>query len=273
MTPLIITVAGVGAELTRRHTPFVPLTPTEIAREARSVFDVGARVFHLHVRNASGKPTCDPRTLRKALSLIRQQAPEMIVQVSTGGAVSDTARDRLGTLLRGFDMASLTLGSINFGDEIFCNPVPLIIKLASKMKKLGIRPELEIFDAAMLEFSLYLIQQGLIDVPPHYDFVMGGRGFLSATEKNLDFLISKLPRGATFSVAGLAAFELPLAEMAIARGGHVRVGLEDNIYVAKGILARGNADLVKLVLPLTKKYNRKIAMPSEARCILRLVRS
>lgn len=268
--PLIITVAGVGAELTRDMTPYVPLSSDEIAVEAAQVYALGARVFHLHVRDVQGQPTCDPHVIRTVVRKVRKAAPGLILQISTGGSVADTAEGRVGTLVQGIEMASLTLGSINFGDGVFLNPVPLIRRLAARMRRLGIRPELEIFDVAMLEFSLWLLRKGEIDAPPHYDFVLGGRGFLQATEANLDFLIAKLPRGATFSVAGIGSAQFVLAAMAMTRGGHVRVGLEDNIYVEKGVLAQGNADLVEKVLRLAKRHDRRIASQTEARRLLRI---
>lgn len=268
-TPLIITVAGVGAELTKKHTPFVPLTPDEIIAEAEAVARLGASIFHLHVRDTKGRPTCDPRVIRKVTQGIRRRT-NLILQVSTGGAIGDTEVDRLGTLIKGLEMGSLTMGSINFGDEVFLNPAPLILKLYAKMKRLGIRPELEIFDVAMLEFALYLIKQGQMEPAPHFDFVMGGRGFLPATPENLDFLLAKLPRLATYSVAGIGSAEFSLAEMALSRGGHVRVGLEDNIFLSRGVLARGNAELVQGLLGIAARHGRRIASVEEARKILKV---
>lgn len=270
LTPLIITVAGIGAELSRDITPHVPLSPDEISREVAELLSLGAQVFHLHVRDHHGKPTCDPHVIRTVVKKTRKMAPGAILQISTGGSVHDTDESRLGTLLSGIEMASLTLGSINFGDEVFLNPVPLIRKLAAKMRRLRIRPELEIFDVAMLEFSLYLIRKGEIVSPPHYNFVMGGRGFLQATEQNLDYLIGKMPRGATFSVAGIGVAQMRLAEMALARKGHVRVGLEDNIYLEKGVLAT-NRDLCLRVMQFATKHKRRLAKIQEVRRILKLL--
>lgn len=268
-TPLVITVAGTGAELTRKQSPFVPLTLLQIAEQAQASEKAGAQLWHLHVRNAAGQSSCDPKIIRQTMRVLRK-CTQMIVQVSTGGAVGDSENDRLGTLVSGLDMASLTLGSINFGDGVFLNPAPLILKLLAKMRRLKIRPEFEIFDAGMMDFAAYLLRKGLVEGPLHYNFVMGGRGFLAATEANLDFLISKLPARAHFCTAGIGRAQFSLAELSIERGGHVRVGMEDNIYVRPGELAQSNADLVKVVAALAKKYGRPLSSPAQARRLLQL---
>jgi len=268
-TPLVITVAGTGAELTRKQSLFVPLTLLQIAEQAQACQKAGASLWHLHVRDVMGNPTCDPKTIRKTLIVLRKST-QMIVQVSTGGAVGDSEKDRLGTLVSGLDMASLTLGSVNFGDGVFLNPAPLIQKLLAKMRRKNIRPEFEIFDAGMMDFADYLIRKGFAEPPFHYNFVLGGRGFLAATETNLDFLISKLPKRAQFCAAGIGKAQFSLAEMAIARGGHVRVGMEDGLYLRSGELAQSNAELVRDVAALAKKQGRPISSPVQARRILQL---
>jgi 3-keto-5-aminohexanoate cleavage enzyme len=268
-TPLVITVAGTGAELTRKQSLFVPLTLLQIAEQAQACQKAGASLWHLHVRDVAGKSTCDPKIIRQTMSVLRKST-QMIVQVSTGGAVGDSEKERLGTLISGLDMASLTLGSINFGDGVFLNPAPLIQKLLAKMRSKKIRPEFEIFDAGMMDFADYLIRKGFAEAPFHYNFVLGGRGFLAATEANLDFLISKLPKGAQFCAAGIGKAQFSLAEMAIARGGHVRVGMEDGLYLRSGELAQSNAELVRDVVALAKKQGRPISSPVQARRILQL---
>ena len=268
-TPLVITVAGTGAELTRKQSPFVPLTLLQIAEQAQACQNAGACLWHLHVRDLAGQSTCDPKIIRQTMSVLHKST-QMIVQVSTGGAVGDSDKDRLGTLISGLDMASLTLGSINFGDGVFLNPVPLIQKLLVKMPSKKIQPEFEIFDVGMMDFADYLIRKGFAEPPFHYNFVMGGRGFLAASEANLDFLISKLPKKARFCAAGIGKAQFSLAEMAMARGGHVRVGMEDNLYVRPGELAQSNADLVKVVVGLAKKQGRPISSPVQARRLLQL---
>jgi len=159
MDPLIITVAGVGAELTKEDTSYLPITPDEIADEAERVFSLGARIFHLHVRDDQGKPTCNSDRIRLVVEKIREKT-DLIVQVSTGGAIGDTIDDRVKTLDCGSEMGSLTLGSINFGEDIFLNTLPIIATLAEKMLENNIKPELEIFDVSMMETAHKLLKKG-----------------------------------------------------------------------------------------------------------------
>ncbi len=265
--PLIITVAGIGAELTKAETSCLPVTPDEIIAEGVRIAKLGAHVFHLHVRDDAGKPTCDSQRIRSIIDALRQKT-KLIFQVSTGGDVHDSFKDRLQTLDSGPEMGSLTLGSVNFGNAVFLNTIPMIQILAEKMKKLRIKPELEIFDVAMVETAIQLLQKGLLTPPLHFNIILGGPGWLSASNENLEFILKKIPAGSSWSASGIGKNQLPMIEYAITHGGHVRTGLEDNIYIRKGVLAKGNAELVAQVLYLAKKHKRKIATIGEARKIL-----
>lgn len=265
--PLIITVAGVGAELTKAETPFLPTTPDEIVEEAYRVYKLGAHVFHLHARDPSGKPTLNPEILRLIINGIRQKT-KLIIQISTGGDIHDSFEDRLKTLDLKPEMGSLTLGSVNFGNEVFLNPVSLIKDLVRKMVEKNIKPELEIFDVAMMEYACKLKNEGLLKTPLHFNIILGGPGWLSATLSNLRFILKKMPEESTWSASGVGRGQLPMLEYAIAHGGHVRTGLEDNIYIRKGVLAKGNRELVLQVQKLAKKQKRRIATIEEARKIL-----
>ena len=167
---------------------------------------------------------------------------------STGGAVGMTADERCGPLtLTGPDrpdMATLTTGTVNFGDEVFRNPRPLVKEIARRIRALGIRPEIECFDTGMIEQAEWLAKEGLVDLPAHYDFVLGVPGSLGASERALDFMIGSLPPGSSWTVAGVGRHQLPMAEPRRGKGGNGRVGLEDNVYVSKGVLAKGNWELV-----------------------------
>ncbi|KAB2837408.1 3-keto-5-aminohexanoate cleavage protein, partial [bacterium] len=228
-TPVLITCALVGAELTREQAPYLPLTPDEIAISAAEANAAGAAIVHLHVRDARGRPTCSEEIFRETIQKIRERC-DVIVQVSTGGAIGDSDEDRMRPLEAGPEMASLTTGSVNFGDEVFLNPRPFVAALARRMKERGVKPEIEVFDAAMLEAGLALAEQGLIASPLHFDLVLGVPGALAATERNLDFLIAGIPPGATWSAAAIGRHQFPTAKLALEKGGHVRVGMEDNIY-------------------------------------------
>lgn len=273
MTPYLITAAMVGAETTREQTPYLPISAEEIGAEAARCREAGAAMVHVHVRKPDGAPSQDTELFRAAIREIRKRS-DILVQTSTGGAVGMDVDERCGPLrLRGADrpdMATLTTGSVNFGDEVFSNPRPLVREIARRIRALGIRPEIECFDAGMVEEAEALAREGLVELPAHYDFVLGVPGALGASERALDFLIASLPRGSTFTVAGVGRHQLPMAELAAQKGGNGRVGLEDNIYLAKGVLAQGSWELVAEAAKRARAAGREIATPAQARELLRL---
>ena len=181
-----------------------------------------------------------------------------------------TAEERLDPIKLKPEMASLTAGTINFGDGVFYNPPEVLTEFAASMKENGIKPELEIFDAGMVANALRLQKKGFINPPLHFDLVLGVPGALPASLKNLMFLVDSLPREATWSVAGIGRHQLPMAVCAMMLGGHVRVGLEDNIFYRKGELSEGNVPLVERVVRLAEEFEREIASPDETRSMLGL---
>lgn len=273
-SPLVITAALVGAETTREQTPHVPISPQEIAEEAKRCREAGASIVHLHVREPDGRPSQSGALFGETIRAIRALAPDLICQVSTGGAVGMDVEERAQPLaLEGAakpEMATLTTGTVNFGEEVFWNPRPLVRELARRIRAAGIVPEIECFDAGMIDEAIALQREGLLDLPAHFDFVLGVPGALAAREAALDFLRSQLPEGSTWTVAGVGRHELPMAALAIERGGHVRVGLEDNIFVSKGVLAKGSFELVEKVVELAAARGRPIATPQQARELLRI---
>jgi len=271
LAPLIITAALLGAETTRKHNPNVPLTPEEIAHEAHQAWHAGASVIHLHVRDSEGRPTQDREVFAEAIALIRERC-DAIIQVSTGGAVGMTPAERLQPVTLAPEMATLTCGTVNFGDEIFANPFPMIREFAREMQRHGVRPEIEVFDTGAVATAGRLISLGLVDGPLHYDFVMGVPGGVPPTVEHLLCLVRSLPPGSTWTVAGIGRHQLPLATVAIVLEGHVRVGLEDNVYYARRELATGNAQLVERIARIAKELGRPVATPTEARQILRIPR-
>ncbi len=250
-------------------TPHLPITADELAEEAARCREAGAAVVHLHVRRDDGSPTQDRALFQKAIDAIRARC-DIIVQTSTGGAVGMTADERAQPLECGPEMASLNAGSLNFGDDVFLNPFPLVREFARRMREKKILPELECYDAGHVDSCLWLQSQGVIDGPGHFDFVLGVRGGMAASEENLRFLISKLPAGATFNVAGIGRHQMAMAELSLKLGGHARCGLEDNIYLSKGLLAKGSFELVGRVADLARAAGRSIATPAQARELLRL---
>jgi 3-keto-5-aminohexanoate cleavage enzyme len=268
--PVIITAALLGAELTRENTPYLPLTPEEIAAEARAVYDAGAAMVHVHARDQNGVPSQDVEDYRKIIEAIRARAPELIIQVSTGGAVWMSAEERLQPLALQPDMASLNTGTLNFGEEVFSNPMPMVRQFARTMQERGIRPELEVYDTGMIPSALRLLKEGLLNEPLHFDLVLGVPGGAAGTIKNLLHMVESLPPGCTWTASGIGAAQLPLTTAAILLGGHVRVGLEDNIYYRRGELTEGNAPLVARAARLANELGRPPASPQEARRILHL---
>lgn len=269
MDKLIITVAPVGAEATRQDNPNLPLSPEEIAAEAGRCEAEGASIIHLHVRDAAGNPTQDKTVFRQTIGLIEERC-SLIVQTSTGGASWMTAEERLQPVELRPEMATLTTGTVNFGEEIFANPLPIVEQFAHAFAANGVKPEIEVFETGMINNALSLVKKGIFGLPLHFDFVMGVPGGIPGEPQHLFHLVSCLPPGCTWSVAGIGRSELPLAVMAILLGGHVRIGFEDNVFYSKGVLAESNAQLVGRIARLAGELGRPVATPAEARAILGL---
>lgn len=267
--PLIITAAINGAETMRDQNPNVPYTPDEMAEEAQRCRLAGASMVHVHGRRDDGTPTQDRETFGRILAAIRDKT-DVLVQFSTGGAVGMSVKERIEALDLKPDMATLTTGTVNFGDDVFMNSWPTVKEIAGRLQELGIRAEVEVFDTGMVDAAIRLAREGLLELPAHFDFVLGVPGGMGARPENLDFLVSMLPEGSTWSVAGVGRHELPLAYKAIEMGGHVRVGLEDNVYIEKGVLAEGSWQLVEAVSRRAFEVGRPTATPDIARKTLRI---
>ena len=269
MEKLIITAAISGAEVTKDHNENVPYTVEETVRVAKSAYDAGASIIHLHVREDDGTPTQDKARFKEVIDAILKECPDVIVQPSTGGAVGMSDEERMAPTELKPEMATLSTGTVNFGgDEVFTNTDTSIQNFAKIMKERGVKPEIEVFDKGMIDNAKAYIKQGLIDEPAHFDFVMGVQ--IAPEVRDLAFMVDSLPIGSTWTVAGLGASELPLAVTAIAMGGHVRVGFEDNIYFGKGEKAKSNGQLVERVAEISRLMGREVATPDEAREILGL---
>jgi 3-keto-5-aminohexanoate cleavage enzyme len=268
MDPLIVTVAAVGAELTPEQTPHLPITPEQLGETAALCRVAGASMIHVHCRWDDGRNTADVGRFRDAMAAIRARS-DLIVQFTTGGAIGMTAAERAAPLELRPEMATLTCGTVNFGDDVFMNSFPIMRGILAEIVRYGVRPELEIFDAGHLANAKRLAAEGLLQLPAHVDFVLGVPGALDASVRNLVQLVDALPAGCTWSVAAIGRDQLPLATVAIAMGGHVRVGLEDNIYYSKGRLAR-NDELVARVVRIAEELGRPVATPGQARGLLGL---
>lgn len=271
MEKLIITAAICGAEVLKEHNSYVPYTVEETVTEALEAYKAGASIIHLHVRNDDGTPTQNVERYRLVMNEIKKRCSDLIVQPSTGGAVGMSNDERLQPIILNPSMCTLDCGSVNFGgDEVFINTENDIIYFSEKIYERNILPELECFGKSHIDQVLSLYKKNILKDHLHFSFVLGINGGQTGEERDFIFLKDSIPKEATYSVAGVGKYEFSLAELSIKHGGHVRVGLEDNIYIEKGLLAKGNAELVRKVVAIAKKYGREIATPNEARKILHM---
>jgi uncharacterized protein (DUF849 family) len=271
-SPAIVTIAITGSQPTKAQNPALPIAPAEQIESTHEAFEAGAALVHIHVRDDAGQSSSDPDRFALVQAGIRKHCPGMILQFSTGGR-GRKAEERGSALRYRPDMASLATGSVNFATVIYENPPALIDDLAGEMLRQEVKPEIEIFDLAMLYNARALVDRGLLKPPVHVQFVMGIPNALPARERLLDFLIEELEDqlpGATWTAAAIGRHQLAANRWALARGGHARTGLEDNLYFDKGRLAASNAELVKRVADLCGDYDRHPASPAEARRILGL---
>jgi 3-keto-5-aminohexanoate cleavage enzyme len=266
-SPLIITAALNGAEVTRAQQPALPITPDDIAMAAQQCALAGASIVHVHARHPDGTPTQDKAIYAEIIDKVRARC-DIIVQVSTGGAVGMTAPERLQPVELQPEMATLSMGSVNFGNGVFLNPPDDMENFLLAIQRRSVKPEFEIFDSGMLDTLKRWIQKGMVSGAVHCDFVLGVPGAMAGTAESLMFLRSQLPQDATWTVAGIGPAQLPLGAMAIALGGHVRVGFEDNVYFRKGELATSNAQMVQRMADIARLLGRVPATPAQARQIL-----
>jgi 3-keto-5-aminohexanoate cleavage enzyme len=267
----LITLAPTGAETAKVEAPALPVTRAELVSVAKAAEAAGAAMIHVHVRDDSGEPTLDPGIVAGAVRALREQCG-LVVQVSSGGAVSDGEEARLAVLDCGPEMASLTMGTLNFGDEVFTNRWPFIVELHTRMRDRGIVAEYECFDLGHVAALHRLLER---EGPPagghvHVDLVMGVPGGMPATTASLVAAVAALPAGATFSATGVGRASLPVALASLSAGGHLRVGMEDCLTFAPGEVVRDNVQLVDRAASLAALAQRPAMTPDEARAMLGL---
>ncbi|TMV88043.1 3-keto-5-aminohexanoate cleavage protein [Thioclava sp. BHET1] len=270
--PCIICVAITGSLPTKENNPAVPITITEQIESTQEAFEAGASIAHCHVRDDAGKPTSDPERFAALKAGIEKHCPGMIVQLSTGGR-SGAGKDRGGMLPLAPDMASLSVGSNNFPTRVYENSPDLVDWLASEMQRYNVKPEIEAFDLSHIVQATRMAQDKRLTGPLYVQFVMGVKNAMPADEPILDFYIETLKRlapDAQWCAAGIGAAQLQLNEWAIAKGGHTRTGLEDNVRLDRDTLAPSNAALVRRVVQLCETYERPVASWQQAREILGL---
>ena len=270
--PVVITVAITGAVPRKKDNPAVPVTPAEQIDSTHQAYEAGASLVHIHVRNQDESPGSDPASFAAVQEGVAKHCPGIIVQFSTGGR-GRGLNERAGMLYLKPDMASLATGSVNFPTSVYTNPPDFVEDLARSMLDNDIKPEVEIFDLAMLYNAARLVDKGLLRPPAHVQFVLGIPNALPARRSVLEFLISEsrevLP-GVTWTAAGVGRHQLEVNRWCLELGGHCRTGLEDNLRYDKTRLADSNAELVGRVVELCGDYDRHPASPAEARRILGL---
>ncbi len=272
MEKMIITVGVTGSRITREQTPYIPIAPEEIALSGIEAWRAGASVVHIHVRDPrTGLGTQELSIFKEVVDRIRAET-DAILCLTTSGIPGRNLPipERLQPLALQPEMVSFDAGSLNLNRTVFLNPPEFLETLAKEALARGVKPELEVFDAGMVHTCIRYSEVGLLQRPLHFQFVLGTIGGMPATGKSLLHMTEILPEGSTWSVIGSGAGQLSMAMMGMVMGGHVRVGLEDNIYYSKGVLAKTNAELVERVVRIAKEYGRNIATPAEARKILSL---
>ena len=281
MSKTILTAALTGVLTTRAQSPAIPYTPDEIAAEARRSVAAGASIVHIHARQDDGRPAYDVDTYARIDAAVRARCPDVIINYSTG-AIGISREERVAHIaaLRP-DMAALNMGSMNYAiysskhkafyhDHVFANPFADILYFLEAMNAAGTRPEMECFDTGHIHNAAPLIDMGVLRPPCQFSLIMGVLGGISGTTKNLVQQVDALPPGAHWQVIGIGGRQWPLVAAAISLGGNVRVGLEDNLYVTPGQLARSNGELVAKAAELVRLIGGEVATVGEARKTLQL---
>ncbi len=269
MAGTLITVAPTGAELDKESVPALPVTLDELTATAMACQDAGAAVIHVHIRDDRAKPTLDLGRLTGTVQALRA-ATDLIVQLSTGGAVSDSFEQRLAVLDAAPDACSLTCGTVNFGADVFLNPWGFMTELYAKTQALGVVPEFELFDFGHIAALHRLLAE--FGSPAgghvHCDLVMGVPGGMPGDATTLVQAVAALPPGATWSATGIGRTSLPVLFAALGAGGHLRVGMEDTVSFARGRPVTGNAELVERAAAAAELAQRPAMSPAAARVLL-----
>ena len=271
-TPCILCVAITGSLPTKANNPAVPITIAEQIESTQEAFEAGASIAHCHVRDDAGKPTSDPDRFARLVEGLKTHCPGMIIQLSTGGR-SGAGTARGGMLPLRPDMASLSVGSNNFPTRVYENPPDLVDWLAAEMRTYAVKPEIECFDLSHIVQAATMARDGRLVAPLYVQFVMGVKNAMPADERIFDFYIETLNRlapTALWCAAGIGPAQVSINEWAIAKGGHTRTGMEDNVRLDRDTLAPSNAALVRRAVDLCDKYQRPVATWAQARAMLGL---
>lgn len=272
---VIINAALTGMVPTRADSPHVPLTVEEVAADAVAAYEAGATVVHLHPRDADGRPTAAPDLYRQLIGTVRERCPELLISATCSGRVERDLDARAVSLtFEGPDkpdLASLTCGSLNFPRQASINEPEDIAELARRMLDAGVKPEIEVFELGMINTALHLRRMGSLADPLYVNILLGNLGTCPAGAAELALMVSSLPQNAVWSAAGIGRYQLPVHMMALAMGGHVRVGLEDNLYYDwRDRTHATNRQLIERVVRMAREVGRRPATPAEARELLGL---
>ncbi len=267
-SPIVITCAINGPIATKTDHPGLPVSPEEMAAAAEGAYKAGAAVVHMHIRDEKGFPTVDLKRVKLILDTVHERVPEVLIQLSTGG-IEPTYEDRARQVELLPRMASLNPCTMTFGLAEFRNPPKEMRKLAARMRELGVKPELEVYDYGHLDVAMTLFKEGLLAEPLQFSIVLGVAGGAAATPTNLANIVGMLPKGAIWQVIAIGRANLPLTIIGAAMGGNARTGLEDTLMLRKGVQA-DNASLVKRLVDICKAMERPIATPEEAVKLLQL---
>ncbi|MFI5005025.1 MAG: 3-keto-5-aminohexanoate cleavage protein [Solirubrobacterales bacterium] len=269
--PVMITAAVTGSIASEKQTPHIPLTVEEIVEAAVESWRAGAAIIHLHARDETGTPIQDVAIYRTLIERIRERECEAILNLSTGSAGGRASiEERLACIELAPEMATLDCGSVNLGDDwVFCNPYSTFLRpAAERMRELRIAVEIETFDSGMIRNGLRLMREGLLPGPGFWQLCLGVPGGAAPDLQTIGYLLSRLPEGAIWSTLGIGRHQLEVNVLSLLYGGHVRTGLEDNVYYRRGELARSNAQLVERIVRLADQFGRPVATPDEARRLL-----
>lgn len=287
MDKVIITVAVTGSQPTREMNPNLPITPQEIADSAYECLNEGASIVHVHVRDPkTGVRSMAPELYQEVVERVRAKS-RMIINLTTGpggqlivgpdnkpnpgASIIEPPETRVGHVLKlKPEMCSLDVGSANFGSMVFMNAQPVIDKMAGLIKSAGVKPEIEIFEVGQVRIVERLMKLGLVDKSAHFQLCMGTNGGIPATPKNATLMAESLPQGVTWSIFGVGRTQFPMVAMGVMLDGHVRVGMEDNLYMSKGVLAKSNAELVQRTVQIIRSLGKDVASVEEARKALSL---
>ena len=271
---VILTVAPTGAWPSKKDTPHIPLQPKEIADEVYACWQAGASIAHIHVRDDEDQSSMDFDKFTETVEHIRATDCDIVINLTTSGqlGLEDEARMKHIIALKP-ELASYDCGSMNWAHStVFENSPRFLEKLGMAMQENNIKPEIEIFDAGMVYNALYYLKKGILKAPLHFQFVLGAPGGMTATVENLMFLKTLIPEDSTWGALGIGRGHLPIMYTTLALNGHVRVGMEDNIYYSKGVLAKSNVDFVERTKRIAAEIDKEIATPNEARAILGISR-